>query len=278
MPLPSFLQRGPKNADPDRRKAAPSASPDDPGLAQAARTRARRRLIGAVVLLAVGVVGFPLLFETQPRPIGVDVPIQTANGPQGTRAVVPPQPVGVAPLPRTQPAEPGRPPEDAGREQPAEPAPSASSTAAATISTATAGPVTAAASVAPRAAASAAAPRAAAQASAPRAADGARAQALLDGAAARRPASASQPADARASDDRAGRFVVQVGAYTDAGALREARARVEKLGLKTYTQVIETDAGKRTRVRVGPFAERGDADAAARKLKAAGLPANILAL
>ena len=276
MPLPSFLQRGPKNADLDRRKAAPSASPDDPGPAQAARTRARRRLIGAVVLLAVGVVGFPLLFETQPRPIGVDVPIHTANGPQGSRAVVPPQPVGVAPLPRSQPAEPMRPPEDAGREQTAASTPAP--TAPAVTTTAVPAAANAAASVAPRAAASAAAPRAAAPASAPRAADGARAQALLDGAAARRPVAASQPVDARASDDRAGRFVVQVGAYTDAGALREARARVEKLGLKTYTQVIETDAGKRTRVRVGPFEERGEADAAARKLKAAGLPANILAL
>jgi DedD protein len=31
--------------------------------------------------------------------------------------------------------------------------------------------------------------------------------------------------------------VVQVGAYTDATTLRDARQKVEKLGLKTYTQV-----------------------------------------
>jgi DedD protein len=89
---------------------------------------------------------------------------------------------------------------------------------------------------------------------------------------------ASAPAEARASDAQAGRFVVQVGAYTDAAALREARQKVEKLGMKTYTQVIETEAGKRTRVRVGPFATREEATAAGRALKAAGLPANILAL
>ncbi|MDQ6679903.1 MAG: SPOR domain-containing protein, partial [Pseudomonadota bacterium] len=41
-----------------------------------ARTRARRRLIGAVVLLVVGVIGFPLVFETRPRPIPVDIPIE----------------------------------------------------------------------------------------------------------------------------------------------------------------------------------------------------------
>ncbi|MBK6471146.1 MAG: SPOR domain-containing protein [Betaproteobacteria bacterium] len=47
---------------------------------------------------------------------------------------------------------------------------------------------------------------------------------------------------------------------------------------KTYTQVIEADAGKRTRVRLGPYATRDEADAAAAKLKGAGLPANVLAL
>ncbi|MET0382107.1 MAG: hypothetical protein ABW032_01665, partial [Burkholderiaceae bacterium] len=40
-----------------------------------ARARARRRLMGATVLLLIGVIGFPLLFETQPRPIPVDLPI-----------------------------------------------------------------------------------------------------------------------------------------------------------------------------------------------------------
>jgi DedD protein len=75
-----------------------------------------------------------------------------------------------------------------------------------------------------------------------------------------------------------GRFVVQVGAYADANALREVRARVEKLGLKTYTQVIETSAGQRTRVRVGPYASRDEAAAAAGRLRSAGLQANVLAL
>lgn len=75
-----------------------------------------------------------------------------------------------------------------------------------------------------------------------------------------------------------GRFVVQVGAYTDPATLREARAKVEKLGLKTYTQVVESEGGKRTRVRVGPFATREEASAASARLKAGGLPGNVLAL
>ena len=41
-----------------------------------ARTRARQRLIGAAVLVVAGIIGFPLLFESQPRPIPVDLPIE----------------------------------------------------------------------------------------------------------------------------------------------------------------------------------------------------------
>jgi DedD protein len=69
-----------------------------------------------------------------------------------------------------------------------------------------------------------------------------------------------------------------VGAYSDATKLREARAKVEKIGLKTYTQVIDSDAGKRTRVRVGPFGSRQEAEAAAAKVKRTDLPANVIAL
>ncbi|MDP9124952.1 MAG: hypothetical protein M3N82_10205, partial [Pseudomonadota bacterium] len=40
------------------------------------RARARTRLMGATVLLLIGVIGFPLLFETRPRPIPIDLPIE----------------------------------------------------------------------------------------------------------------------------------------------------------------------------------------------------------
>lgn len=68
MPLPSFLKR-----------AAPDG--EAPGVAKsesAALVQARRRLMGAAVLLAVGVVVFPLLFESKPRPLPTDLPMQYA--------------------------------------------------------------------------------------------------------------------------------------------------------------------------------------------------------
>jgi DedD protein len=92
------------------------------------------------------------------------------------------------------------------------------------------------------------------------------------------PAPAPVAVAAPKAEASAGRFVVQVGAFAESAAVREARARVEKLGLTTYTQVVETPDGARTRVRLGPFATREEADKAAGKVKAAGLPASVLTL
>ena len=54
----------------------PQATHRQPESVEAIRTRARHRLIGAGVLVLIAVVGFPVLFDTQPRPIAVDIPIQ----------------------------------------------------------------------------------------------------------------------------------------------------------------------------------------------------------
>ena len=101
----------------------------------------------------------------------------------------------------------------------------------------------------------------------PHAADGARAQALLEG---KDPAGAAPAA--------AGRFIVQVGAYGENKTAQDVRAKVEKLGLKTYAQAVDTADGRRVRVRLGPYASRDEAERAASKLKGAGLPGSILTL
>ena len=106
----------------------------------------------------------------------------------------------------------------------------------------------------------------------PKADDGAKARAQLEG----KPV---QPASAQtASAPAEGRFVVQVGAFADATKAREARQKLERAGLKTYTQVAETKDGKRIRVRVGPFGSKAEADKAAGKIKELDLPAAILTL
>ncbi len=245
-----------RSKDPAAERSRAAAGPADSTTVEAARTRARQRLVGALVLLAVGVVGFPMLFETQPRPLPVDTPMEVARGDGGSL----PRPAPVAPAAEPRPL--ALPPADAGVEvAPAASAPAALVAPAMPASAAAAPTLPAVAAAAPivvrEPAARASAPRApAARASAPRAA-------------------APTPAPAPPA---VGRFVVQAGAYTDAAALRDARVKVEKLGLKTYTQVIEGDAGKRTRLRVGPFTTRQEADGVAARIKGAGLPTAVLAL
>lgn len=263
MGLLSFFKRQDEST---REAAAPDAVAH-------ARTRARRRLIGATVLLGIGVLGFPLLFETQPRPIPVDIPIDIPRResapplamppvlPASAAVALPPPPVSVAEAPTPGPAVITEREAEQGREvPPAGPRASAASVAAK--------PHTPASAARPAVAASAARSASATAAPAVRpGTDGQRAQALLEG----------KPAT-KASDNGSGRIVVQVGAYTDADKLREARQKVEKLGMKTYTQVIDADGGKRTRVRVGPFTTREEADKAAARIKATGLPVAILSL
>jgi len=213
---------------------APAAA-DATQLVAAARTRAKRRMLGAVVLLGIGVIAFPLLFETQPRPIPVDIPIEI------------PRKEGAAPL--VMP--------------PARQAPAAATVASEPASS---GPVVAAAK--PEATKEIAAPPKVSPKPVPVA------KAAEPVAEAKAPAKA----EVKPAAEAPGRFVVQIGAFADANGVREVRAKVEKLGLRTYTQSIDTDSGKRIRVRLGPFVSREEADQAADKVKAAGLPAAVLAL
>ena len=72
--------------------------------------------------------------------------------------------------------------------------------------------------------------------------------------------------------------MVQVGAFADATKLREVRSKVERAGMKTYTQVVTTADGPRTRVRVGPFDDRSKAQQAADKIRQLDLAPSILTL
>jgi DedD protein len=74
------------------------------------------------------------------------------------------------------------------------------------------------------------------------------------------------------------RVVVQVGAFADPAKAREARQKLEKAGIKSYTQVVDTKEGQRTRVRAGPFSTREEAEQVAAKIRSLDLPASIRTL
>jgi DedD protein len=283
MRLPFFRDKGPADAPaaagrPSRAKAAAGLASPEEGAAEA-RTRARRRLIGALVLLVIGIVGFPILFETQPRPLPVDTPILLPQGASPRAAAPQTTPTQTTPAPTSSLRPLPAPPTDAGIE----------TVAAAVQALAPSAPTASVAAAPVHGSASSAGPAKPAQvkpaAIKPEAvkpettkAEVARPDATKPAVAKTPPVPATPPAPAAGEDAAAGRFVVQVGAFTDADRLRAVRQKLEQQGIKTYTQDVQTTTGKSTRVRVGPFASRKEADAMASKVKASGLQANILAL
>lgn len=216
------------------KKASPKTGNSPPNLDDV-RRQSRHRLIGASLLVVVAVVGFPMVFDTQPRRIPVDLPIHIPAQP----AVSPLTPVAAAPTaPEASPAD-------------ATPAP------------AVVAPVKPVAQPAEKPADKAAEKAANKSAAKPPA------QAAASTATVQTP---PKP------DAKGERFVVQVGAYADGASARVVRQKIERAGLKTYAQVAKTSDGNRTRVRLGPFNSRAEAERAAQKIKSLGLTPSILTL
>ena len=247
-----------------------SATPVQPESVEAMRKRAKYRLIGAAVLVLVGVIGFPLLFDKQPRPISVDLPIEIPDKNKVKPLSIPaPAAMGAVKPESVAPGLPAAPvpaaaalskKEEIVTESPVDSAPEAPKVTAKAEPKVTEKPVVKTIDKPAEKPAPAVKPVAKAD-------DSSKAQALLDG---------KEPATK--ADASAGRFVVQVGAFADVARAREARLKLEHAGLKTYTQVAETKDGSRIRVRVGPFADKAEAEKAAQKIKKLDLPASVLTL
>lgn len=249
---------------------------------EAMRKRARQRLIGAAVLVLVGVIGFPLLFDSQPRPIDVNIVI---NIPEKNKVL----PLAATPsvVAASQADAPAQAPQAVEKETLVAPVPSEKMIVPADTATAEKAPSKSPAQTptpsenkADNKAASKpdgktdtrsdTKPSAKADAklmdSKPTT-EAAKAQTLLDG---------KEPAPAASSPGL--RYVVQVGAFAEAQKAQEARQVLEKAGISTYAQVANTKDGKRTRVRVGPFTNKADVDKTVEKIKALNLPAQVLTL
>ncbi len=236
--------------------AAPNAgSGAQPESAEQVRRRAKHRLIGSAVLVLAGVLGFPLLFDTQPRPVAVDIPIEIPAR-NTAKPSLPAQPATVA-----KPAATEKVGVDSGFSEKEEiidqkQLESHAARAQAAIKTEASAVPKVEAKPEPKPEPKPVQPE-------PRAHTKATPAATAD---------AAMPSTGEA------RLVVQVGAFSDADKAREVRLKLEKAGLKTYTQVAETKDGKRIRVRVGPFVTKAEADKAVSKIKSLDMPAAVLSL
>ncbi|MCM5569541.1 SPOR domain-containing protein [Burkholderiaceae bacterium FT117] len=231
----------------------------DPALAQ--KKRARRRLIGAAALLLAAAIVLPLVLDPEPRQQPPDVEVEI---PSRETALKPPPP----PEPDAQPqaASPaagvaaGRSPDAGQAPPPAEPPASGQA--------APGQPPAAVAEAAP--APAPARPSSSAKSSAQ--------PADVRTAPAPAPAPSASAAAARPGASNSARFVLQIGAYANPDSARSMMERARKAGVRAYTESVDTSAGSRTRVRVGPFSDRESAERARGKLKLVGIDSSIVTL
>jgi DedD protein len=238
------------------------------------RRRARHRLMGAVVLVLGAVIVFPVLFDTQPRPVAVNTPIvipdrQIAQ-PLFAAGTLPPAQrpaVPLLPAPSALPASAGLDADEQAvtgtKPSPHPVAPKTATPATSEVPKPVAKPA-ALVSPSPRPADKPVPVKSPKTEPASKAKDdGSKAKSLLD----------AKPATS------AGRHIIQVGAFADTAKVREVRQKLQQAGVTTYTQVIEANDGKTTtRVRVGPFDSREEAEKMADRVRKLGLSPALLKL
>ena len=220
------------------------------GSVETLRRRARHRLMGATILVALGVAGLPRLFDSEPRPLPVNVPITITNPKRlPTSAPIP----ALSTLPPVSPASMIVESAEGTRDVTPRPAPRTPSGSAA---------VSAVSGDAPPA-------RPVLSLPSPKAKnkdkDKTKSKAKAE----------PDPAD-KTADKPAKPFIVHLGAFTDSAKVRAVRIKVEAAGLPTYTQIVERKQEKRILVRIGPMKLRSEADAAAAKVRKLDLSASVL--
>lgn len=213
------------------------------------KKRARRRLVGAVVLVTTVAVVLPMVLDSEPRPanqsISIQIPAQDAGVIAKTPApLIPAEPVVVAPEAKSAPKVEARsdvvPPVTAAAPLKSEPGAEAKVEAKAKPEVKTE-------------------------------AKPAETKPVESKATETKPAE-SRPVETKAAKNEtpkakeaaktAGAYVIQVAALSDAAKAKEMQAKIAGGGLKAYTEVVQTAKGPVTRVRVGPYASREAAEKA----------------
>jgi len=225
------------------------------------KKRARRRLIGAIALVAAVAAILPMVLDSEPKPtsqeINIQIPSPEAKGGFASKAVPPARPG------KTVPAQ-----SDAKVSE----SPVASREAAdKPAATPPDNPNDAALSPSPRAAREKTVVAEKPAAKAPEKI----AEKMSEKVAQKVPEKVTEKAAAPKAVP--GAFFIQVIALSEADKAKQVQQQVVASGVRAYTEVITAGAGKVTRVRAGPFATREEADKALVKLQGIGLEGKVTA-
>jgi DedD protein len=210
------------------------------------KKRARRRLVGAAALALFAVIVLPMVMDREPRPMTQDIQVRIpSQDSTGLAARVLPGKPAASPMPAPEPKPVVEAPAAAAKSAP-EP-----------VATKPASPTVAAPAVV-----AAAAP--------------AQKPAEKPAAAEKKPAAAEKPAakpaaESKPAGDASGQWVVQLGAYKEAGNVKLLLAKLKGVNVPAYTEKFDSPQGPRTRVRAGPFATQEEAEKARARIKIIGV-------
>ena len=202
------------------------------------KKRARRRLVGAVVLVTLVIIFLPMMLDKQPKPVGQDISISIPSQDSAGEFNTKPAPSASAPVPSTEPpivvpktqVPPVEPPQPAAvenkRVKPVEKKPDPATAPKATQS--------------------------------------------------EKPAVHAATAKHETIAKSGEEFVIQLGAFTSAANVKQLQSKLSADGIKSYTEPLKTAAGNKTRVRAGPYATRQEAEKVHDKLQVLGLSGAVV--
>lgn len=241
---------------------------DSPDAQLLLKKRARRRLVGAFALAGLAAVVLPMVMDEEPRQQvqdiqiripGQDLPPLAAGRPPATEPTVAP----------ARPAEkPAQKPVERIPDKPAETSPEKP------VGKVTEKPASKPSEKSPEKAVAKPAEK---NTEKPADKPGQTVAAGRNGEAQRAAAIlAGKPADAPAAGN-GGPHVILIGAFANPANVRQIQSKTAELGIKTYTEPLESPQGTKTRVRAGPFPNREAAEKALEKMKRIGVSGVVAA-
>jgi DedD protein len=270
--------RGKRKTGKERSKAPDPVLPE--------KKRARRRLVGAIALVLAAVVGLPMILDSEPKPvtddIAIDIPSKDKRTQGGAVRTAPPV-ANVAKAPGSSGLDKDEevidpatlpPPVDTGpstaarSEMPQLVKPEPRLRPDAKVEPKAESPRPA--KLEPKAEPKAERKTELAHVKPEKVDEASRAKAILEG----RPEPKVE-AKAEAKKD-SGRFVVQVAALATQDKVDELQDKLKSAGIASFTQKVSTEGGSRTRIRVGPFSSKEEADRVRAKLSKIGLAGTLV--
>ena len=257
------------------------------------KKRARRRLVGACALAGLAAIVLPMVMDDEPkqqvqdielripgqdqapfanrldRPVAANVPGDVPAKPERVQAPVPP--VKVAEAPTVKPVDkPAEKPVDRSTEKPAEKKADKKTEKPEKPAEKPSDKGVKPAEKAEKAEKEKAekAEKEKKEKSAKAASDEQRVVALLGG-------KTDEPSKPAASGNAP--CVILIGAFANQANVKQLQTKIGELGIKVYTEPLDSPQGKKTRVRAGPFPSREAAEKALDKMKRIGVSGVIAA-